>query len=136
MQRPPLTAEEKRRIFELYRRGFNGYQIARYLGRGKTTIYKYLPKKGRPWHRWTDEDMQTLVDGYANGLPTAQIAAKIGCSPNAVRIAMTRHRKRVRADPRRRLVLYWLKVGFDMGLKPGQVLTRLRQADIMARLEG
>ncbi|MEW8957851.1 MAG: helix-turn-helix domain-containing protein [Moorella sp. (in: firmicutes)] len=130
---PPLSPEVKQKILSLHNSGLNGYEIATRLGIGKTTAYKHLPKQGRPWHKWTEDELQQVVDGYARGWSPKKIAARIGCSPTAVRIAMCRYRKQIRADPQKRRVLHLLKVGMEAGAKPGQVITAIRRAKILGR---
>lgn len=116
---PPARPEVKERIRQLYEQGLNGYQIAARLRRSPTNVYKHL-QLGLKKPRWTDEDNQVLVDGYAAGLSGKEIAARLGRSPRAVYVAMCRYRKAVRADERKRRALRAI----------GMALKAVRKADI------
>lgn len=133
--RPPLSPEEKRQILALYNSGLTGREVAARMGVSKTAVYKYLPRQGRPWKRWTEDDLQELVDGYAAGEPGDRIAARVGRSPRAVYIAMCRYRKAVRGDPKKARVMRWIRKGMSLGLKPGQAIAAVRRADILGRYE-
>ncbi|MBW2672561.1 MAG: hypothetical protein JRD89_03980 [Deltaproteobacteria bacterium] len=69
-----------------------------------------------------DEENQIMVDGYAEGWPVKKIAEKLKRrSPAAVKIAMCRYRKAVRADQKKQYVLHMI----------GVALRALRKADIL-----
>lgn len=131
--KPRLPPEVVGQIPLLQQNGLNGYQIADRLRIGKTTAYRYLPKQGKPWKRWTDRDIQRLVDGYANQVPTTELARILRRSPTAVRTAMCRYRKAVRNDPERREVMHYMRVGLRAGAKPWQVVKAIRKARIAGR---
>ena len=132
-QRPSLSPAEKQRILELYNSGLTGYEVAEVMGIGNTTVYKHLPRQGKPWKRWTEEEMQAVIKGYARGLPVREIAKKVGHSSRAVMIKMCRHRKLIRADPHKQKVMKWINYAIGKGLKPGQALSAIRRADLLGR---
>lgn len=129
---PPTNRRGKRkaepeRIRALYAERRNGHEVARLLKLGHTTVYKYLDLDNQPRPRWTEEENQVLVDGYAEKQPIKKIAAKLGRrSPRAVMVAMCRYRKTVRKDEKKRYVLHMI----------GVALRALRKADIMRDVDG
>ncbi len=52
--------------------------------RRKGKIIDYTPSKHRPQLLWTDEEVQTLIEGYAQGIPLDKIASKINRSVSAI----------------------------------------------------
>lgn len=130
----PLTAAEREAIANLRRSGLTGHEIARRIGRSKSVVYKYFPSERlRP--RWTESEMQVLVDDYAKQKPPGFIAAKIGRSTLAVKIAMCRYRKKVRSDPVKCRAVGYIARCLAAGLTPGQAINAIRRADIMRRNE-
>lgn len=124
-KRRNVTAEEVEAFKQLHEQGFTGTQIAALTGRSKTAVYKHLQLKEKSRPRWTDEEMQILVDGYFEGESVKKIAKKLGRSPTAVRVAMCRYRKAVNSDPKKKRV---------MGVMT-YVLKVMRKADIFRELD-
>lgn len=129
-----MPEEDKLLIRQLASLGLNGVEIAAITGWGRTTVYKIIPKKGRPWHRWTEAELQLVVDAYERGWTVTRVARRIGVSPRACYVAMWRHRGRIRSDPLKREVLHWLKLAMvDAGAKPGKAITAIRRANLFGR---
>lgn len=122
-----ITTEQKQQIQELYNNGgLNGYEIAIRLGIGKSSVYRYLQLKRRITPRWTDDEIQVLVDGYMEKRPVKEIAKHLGRPPRAVTIRMCRYRKQVRKDPKKRRALGAITLA----------LKAVRKADIFRETEG
>lgn len=112
-------------IFQLRQEGLTGYQIATHIGRGKTTVYRYI-STGVRRPRWTDDENQILVDGYMAKMPVKEIAKKLPSrSPQAIRIAWCRHKKKIRTDPKKQYALSMIV----------RALRAVRKADIMREME-
>lgn len=80
--------------------------MAERLGIGRTAVYTHLRLRLRTSPRWTDEEVQVLVDGYLDKTPVAQISALLpGRSLRAIRSRMCRHRKWVKKDPKKKRAL-------------------------------
>lgn len=109
----------------MYAETKNGYEVARRLGLGRTTIYKHLALKKCTHPTWSDEEIQFMVDGYLEKTPVREIASKIGRSPRAVRIKMCRYRKQVRKDRKKQRVLSAISLA----------LKAVRKADIFREME-
>ena len=124
-RRRDVTAEQKRRIRELYAETGSGYKVAKIMGLCSTTIYNHLGLGKGKKPRWTDEEDQVVVDGYAEKRKVADMAKSIGRSSGAVALHMHRHRKKVKEDPKKRLV---------MGVMT-HVLKIMRKADIYREVE-
>lgn len=124
-RRRDITPETKQRIRELYAETGNGHEVARRLGIGRTTVYKYLGLQKCRHPTWTDDEIQVLVDGYLEKLPAQEIARKTGRTTRAVMVRMCRYRKQVRSDPKKRRV---------MGVMT-YVLKVMRKADIFREVE-
>lgn len=124
-RRRDVTPEQKQRIQELYAKTGNGYEVARIMGLGRTTVYNHLGLGKGKKPRWTDEENQVVVDGYAENRPVADIAKAIGRSSGSVALHMHRHRKKIREDPKKRRV---------MGVMT-RVLKVMRKADIFREVE-
>ena len=133
-QYPPLTPQEKRMMQELYNSGLTGYEIAIRIDRSKSVVYKYLP---HVWEkpRWSEEELQEVVDGYAKGRQLNRIAKKVGRTPTAVKVAMCRYRKTVSADPKKQEVVRYLTRVLKLGIKPGRAITAIRRANIIGRYD-
>ena len=125
MAQKALTVEQKNKIKELYVSISNGHKVARQLNLGSSTIYKHLSLQKCKHPKWTDEDIQVLVDGYLEKMPSVEIARKIGRSPRAVRIKMCRYRKQVKNDPKKHRALSAISMAFKA----------VRKADIFRELE-
>ncbi len=95
------------------------------MGLGRTTVYNHLGLGKGKKPRWTDEENQVVVDGYAENRPVADIAKAIGRSSGSVALHMHRHRKKIREDPKKRRV---------MGVMT-RVLKVMRKADIFREVE-
>lgn len=122
-----ISAEQKSRILELYEVTGSGYRVAVEMGIAAATVYNHLGLKKYKAPTWTDDENQIVVDGYLAGLPVKQIAEKLpGRNENSVKIAMCRHRKSVKKDPKKRRV---------MGVMT-YVLRAMRKADILRLAEG
>jgi hypothetical protein len=124
-KRQRITREKAELIRQLYAQGLNGHQIAAKLGIGHTAVYRHLGLNLYRKPRWTDDENQIMVDGYAEGRPVKEIAAQIGRSPRAVMVAMCRYRKKVREDKKKQYVLRMI----------GKALAALRKADILRGVE-
>jgi len=120
-----VTPEQERQIRELYAVTKNGYKVAERLGLGSTTVYKWLNLRRHTRPRWSDEEIQVLVDGYLEKRTVKDIAMKVGRSCSAVRIKMCRYRKQVRADPKKQRALRAITMA----------LRAVRKADIFREAE-
>jgi DNA invertase Pin-like site-specific DNA recombinase len=69
-----VTPEQARRIREVYDETKNGYEVARRLGLGHTTVYNHLALKKCTHPIWSDDEIQTMVDGYLEKIPVREIA--------------------------------------------------------------
>jgi transposase len=124
-QRPSLSPEQKQRIKELYAETGNGHMVAKITGLGSTTIYKHLALRKSTHPKWTDDQIQVLVDGYLEKIPVKEIAKRIGRSPRSVTIKMCRYRKEVKTDPKKRRALSAITMAFKA----------VRKADIFREME-
>lgn len=103
---PKFYPEHLREAQKLYSELKNGHLVAEKMGFGHTTVYKYLSLNKRKTPRWTDEEIQVLVDGYLEKRPVKDIATLLEHrSQRAVMIRMCRHRKWVKKDPRKKRAL-------------------------------
>lgn len=119
-----ITPAERELISQLRESGLNGYQIAAQIGRGKSVVYRYT-HQGHHRPRWTDDENQILVDGYAAKLPVQEIAQRLpGRSPEAIRTAWHRHKKKIQADPKKQYALSMIV----------RALRAVRKADIMREM--
>ncbi|GEM_PF-4599817 len=115
---------EPERIRALYAEKRNGYEVARLLKLGHTTVYKHLRLSNPPKPRWTEEENQVMVDGYAEKRSVRAIAGQVGRSPRAVMVHMCRYRKHVRGDPKKRRALSMITLA----------LKAVRKADIFREI--
>lgn len=100
--------------------------MAEILGIGRTAVYNHLGLGRIKNPDWTDEEVQVLVDGYAEGLTAQEIAKKLpGRTPLAVRIRMHRHRKEIRKNPKKQRALRAIT----------WALKAVRKADIFREME-
>jgi len=113
--------------------GLTGDEIAEKLGISHGAAYKYLPKVGKNYKKWTEKEIQILTDGIAEGLPPAEIAAKLKRTLNQVVVKLCRYRQSIRADPQKREILYLLTLGFKAGATPKQVIQGIRKSKILRR---
>lgn len=120
--RRPAKPAEIARMHQLHSEGLSGHVIAAKFGyRSSTSVYRKLALGQPPKPRWSDDENQVMVDGYAAGLGPSKIAGKLpGRSPLAIAIAMCRYRKAVQADERKRRTLRAI----------GTALRMVRKADI------
>lgn len=124
-RRRNISAEEKEMMNQLRQQGLTAQEVAKKLGRSRSAVYRHLHQGGK-LSRWTDDEMQILVDGYAAGWKPAKIAKKTGRSPVAVRVRMWRHRQDIRNDPKKRRALNAITLAFKA----------VRKADIFREMEG
>jgi len=124
-RRRDVTPDQKQRIRELYAETGSGYEVARIMGLGRTTVYNHLELGKGKKPRWTDDENQVVVDGYIEGRKVADIAKAVGRSKGSVVLHMHRHRKKIREDPKKRRV---------MGVMT-RVLKVMRKADIFREVE-
>lgn len=103
-----------------------GHQIAHKLGLGSTTVYRHLGLNRFTAPKWTEEEIQELVDGYFENRPVREIAAKLGRSPTAVRIKMCRYRKEVKGDKKKIRAMRAITMA----------LRAVRKADIFREVKG
>jgi hypothetical protein len=127
-----LSPDERQRIADLRRSGLTGEAIARAIGRSKSVVYKYYPEQ-KPKPRWSERDKSVLAYGYLKGWGIKAIASRIGRSELAVRLAMCRHRQRIRADPLKLRAAHFIGKALAAGLTPGQAINAVRRADILRR---
>jgi len=123
-RRRDVTAEQKQRIRDIYAATGNGHEVARQMELGSTTVYNHLGLGGRK-PRWTDEEDQAVIDGYAESRKVSDIAKAIGRSRGAVAVHMCRHRKEVKHNPKKRRALSAISLAFKA----------VRKADIFRELE-
>lgn len=126
----PISDEQKTKIIELYNSGLNGYQVAKIVGLSKSVVYKYLKARNH-YVKWSEKLNQLLCDGRAEGKTYKQIAAEIGCTAIAARIAMHRHRVKIRADPSKKLVASVLLRAMKTGATATEALRQAKKADIL-----
>lgn len=122
---PKFTHEDLTEAMRLYSEFKNGHLVAEIMGWGRTTIYKHLALSIRNTPRWSDDEMQILVDGYLEKIPTKDIAFSIKRSPRAVRVRMCRYRQQIKKDPKKRRALRAITFA----------LRAIKRADIFRELE-
>lgn len=116
---------------QLYASGMSVDEIAAALKLGRTTVYKHLSLRLRQQPRWSEEELQWLIDARYLGMTYKEIAKILGRSPIALRIAMCRHRKWVRSDEKRKAVLGFVSWGVKNKVPVRKLLTAARRADIL-----
>ena len=102
---PRFTPDDLIEAKRLYSELKNGHMVADVMGWGHTTIYKHLKLGIRNTPRWSDDDIQIMVDGYLEKRPIKDIAFLLKKSPKAVMVRMHRYREWVKKDPRKRRAL-------------------------------
>ena len=124
------TEQEICAVQEMRAAGKKPAEIATAISRSVASISAKLSRlkhPGNPWQRWSETDIERAIAYNANGKSAAWIAAKLRRPRLGVQIVLTRHRKRVLADPRKRRVLQALAFATD----PGRILAALRDARIL-----
>lgn len=114
-KRRNVTAEEIDIFRQLYEQGFTGKQIAYLTGRSKTAVYRHLQLKEAKRPRWTDDEMQVLVDGYLElqrGEIGKTLSEKLGRSRRSVYVQMHNYRKKLKRDPKKTRALRAITMAF------------------------
>ena len=130
-----LSERKKEKIKGLYSQLLNGHKVARTLGVSSSSVYNVLRLRKDRKPRWTDKDKTKLTQWYAEGVPVARIASRLGRSPRAVTIKMCRHRKKVRSDPDINRAAYLLETAISAGLTPGRAIQKIRTSDAFAKMK-
>lgn len=118
-----ISPEQKQRIHELYVETRNGHEVARRMGIGSTSVYRHL-KLGGNKPRWSDDDDQAVIDGYAEKRKVKEIAKQVRRTERAVILHMHWHREKVKSDPKKRRALSAISLAFKA----------VRRADIFREL--
>jgi DNA-binding CsgD family transcriptional regulator len=88
-QAPPITIEEEVEAFNLYQSGMSTPEIATKLGRAKSTVWRaLLPRKQKPkiqYHRIKGQIARVINEMHDDGVPTKEIAQKLGLRYRSVR---------------------------------------------------
>lgn len=120
-----VTDEEKRVIRDMYATGYTGIQIEQMTGIGHTTVYRVIGRTKGSTPTWTDDEIQIMVDGYLEKMPVKEIAKKLGKNEKSVRTRMSRYRKEVRNNPKKKRALGAITMAFKA----------VRKADIFREIE-
>ena len=126
-----LLAETIDRIKSLKSTGLSGYEVARLLNVGKSSVYKYTRQKSFP--RWTEEEIEYVIDCYARGVPVKKIAAAVGRSEAAVKHIMHKHRRYIRHNQEIKIASHLILKCLFSGLPPGKALRQIRRQDLLGR---
>jgi transposase-like protein len=128
-----FSEKKKQKIRDLYRQLSNGHEVARRLGISSSAAYRVLRLGKYRKPRWSDQEKTKLTQWYAEGVPVARIAWRLGRSPHAVMVKMCRHRKKVRSDPDIKRAAFLLEVALSAGLSPGRAIQKIRTCDAYAK---
>jgi len=129
-----LSIKQKEKIKSLYKELSNGHEVARQTGISSSSVYRVL-RLGYRKPRWSDREKTRLTQWYAEGVPVARIASRLGRSPRAVMVKMCRHRKKVKSDPDIRRAAFLLNVAMNAGLSPGRAIQKIRTCDVYAKMK-
>jgi predicted transcriptional regulator len=106
----------------------NGHEIAKKLGVGKTTVYRHIDAKGHKVKRWTEKELNYVINARAKGRSYEYIAKRLKRNANQVEIKLCRYRKAVLSDPRKREVLRLLAFGIQKGATPEMIIKGIRKS--------
>lgn len=129
--------DRKALIVPLREAGFTVRECAAILRVSHTTVERHIKRLGlakRRSRRWKPREIATLCRLREQGVPGAEIAAKLDRSVIAVRVKLSRLYRRyaaARADPERQAVLRVLATCLD----PGKVLSMARRAGLLDQLK-
>ncbi|HHV61129.1 MAG TPA: helix-turn-helix domain-containing protein [Firmicutes bacterium] len=126
-------SERKALIAPLRDAGFTIRQCAQILRLAHTTVERHLKNAGltaRKARPWTEQEKERLIRLYATGKSYDVIARKLGRSENAIKIALCRRRKLIRADPEKQQVLKVL----SFCMNPNRILKLARDMGLLDEL--
>lgn len=87
-----LTNEEKAQMINLWNQGFSTREIAKQIGRGKTTVNNFLSKEGLVVSdKLTEEQKQAILELKKQGLNCVEIGKQIGRTNKTVSAFLTRN---------------------------------------------
>jgi transposase len=88
----PMTEDEKQAIIELRKQGLSSREIAKRVGRGKTTVTNFLTQQGLiTSDKLTEEQKQKILELKAQGLNGVEIGKQIGRDFRTVSAFLTRN---------------------------------------------
>lgn len=138
------TDEQLDEFSESFRAGLTYRAIAKRVGRNVPSVERQVAKMRREMARdspklaarlyrrrpWPDDEKDLLIRLRCQGWSAERIAKRLGRTPNAVNVALCRHRKLANSDPKFQVVATVLEFCFD----PGRVLRAVRDSGIVPAL--
>lgn len=127
----PIKEDIKLKIIQMYKDGCPIDSITETLHVSRDTIKKYAKTTRRGTYKNWRKRNQNLCDYRADGKSYKEIAKKVGCTENAVKLAVYRHRKKTRGDPTKRFVIGFLLKSVLSGINSSVALKNAKEADVL-----
>lgn len=138
------TEEQLDVLSDMLRAGATYGEIGTRLGRSESSVGRRVAKMRREVardapeiakgmyrvRRWTEAEKDLLVQMHCRGWSLQRMAKRLDRTPNAVKVALCRHRKLANSDPKFRVAMTVLEFCLD----PARVLRAVRDSGIVPEL--